>query len=340
MLNILIATTNPGKFHEFVSEYSDLPIKFVSLRDLKLDKIDLEEPHDTLWENALHKAKFFAKKSGLTTIAEDTGFYVKHLGGEPGIAPHRYAPTGPERNQKVLKNLVSVPRAKRGTYFQTDACLYDPTKDSFTIFTGKVKGFITEKLIGRERDGMDYDAIFYYPPLKKNFSELSILEKNNVSHRGQIIHQIKYFLSKQLALRHIVVSVGIVVKNRRMLVTKRRDNRPEFDGRWEFPGGAVEDGEEVDECLVREMKEETGYQVKILEQLPRIIMRCESKYNYQVFLIGYVCKPISGKLKLLDHESSDAAWLSLKDCQTTKFLPLNKRYIRWHLKKLKKYIDL
>ncbi len=202
MQKILIATTNSGKFNEFVSEYKDLAIKFVSLRNLKLDKIDLAEPHQTMWENALHKAKFFAQKSGLVTITEDTGFFIEHLGGKPGVEAKRFAPTEKGRIQKVLRLLKGVPPAKRGAYFETKACLYDPQKDSFTIFSGKANGVISEQPAGEERPGMDYDAIFYYPPLKKNFSELSILDKNNVSHRGQVIHQIKLFLAKQMALKN------------------------------------------------------------------------------------------------------------------------------------------
>ena len=166
MQKILIATTNPGKFSEFVSEYKDLPMQFVSLRDLKLDKIVADEPYQTLWENALHKAKFFAKKSGLVTIAEDSGFFIKYLGGEPGIEARRFASTGKERVKKVLRLLINVPGVKRGAYFETKACVYDPRKDSFSVFTGIVSGIISQQSVWKERPGMDYDAIFYYPPLR------------------------------------------------------------------------------------------------------------------------------------------------------------------------------
>ena len=85
MTKILIATTNLGKFAEFFAEFEDLNFVFVNLKDLKLDKMEVPEPFSTTWENALYKAKVFAQKSGLPTIAEDTAFGVDYLKGEPGV---------------------------------------------------------------------------------------------------------------------------------------------------------------------------------------------------------------------------------------------------------------
>ncbi|MFA7653581.1 MAG: non-canonical purine NTP pyrophosphatase [Candidatus Magasanikbacteria bacterium] len=340
MQRILIATTNLGKFNEIISEFADLPFKFVSLRDLKMDKIDLVEPYQTLWENAIYKAKFFGKKSGLVTIAEDTGFFIKALNGSPGIAPKRFAATEEERINKVLKILRGIPQNKRQAYFQTEACLYDPKSDSFTIFTGKVSGLITEKVFGKASPGLDYDAIFYYPPFKQVFAKISSEQKNLVSHRGQVVHQIKYFLVKNYALRHIVVAVGILVKDKKMLITKRRDSRPQFNNRWEFPGGAVDDGENLESCLKREIKEETGYQIKILKQLPDLIVRSESKYGYQVFLCVFIAAPISGRLQISANENTASQWVSLQQCLKKKFLPLNKMFIKKNFNILKEYVKI
>lgn len=339
MKKILIATTNPGKFHEFTAEYADVPIKFVSLNDLSLDKIELDEPYDTLWQNAWHKAKYFAIKTGLPTIAEDTGFFVDHLGGEPGIQAKRYAPTASGRIERILNNLKGVPAQKRGAHFQTNACFYDPQNESFTMFSGKVMGRVVQKLSGNFRDGMDYDAIFYYPPLKKIFSQLSILEKNNVSHRGQVIHQIKHFITRHYAGRQVVASVAMIVKDRRLLMTRRRDHRPEFDGRWEFPGGMVEYGEQPSTAVLREAKEETGYNTKVILPIPGIYSKWEKKYNYQVFLSVYLCRPISGKFRVSDHETSEAGWFTLSQSLKKKLLPLNHSIIKDNFKILSKYID-
>ena len=126
MQKILIATTNEGKFHEVVNFFSDLHFEFVNLKQAGLSKYDVEEPFDTTWENALHKAKFYAKKSGLLTISEDTAFYVDAMDGAPGVKAKRFGATAQERNQKILTALKNVPTNKRTARFELAACLYDP----------------------------------------------------------------------------------------------------------------------------------------------------------------------------------------------------------------------
>ena len=93
MRKILIATTNTGKFKEMSAELADLHFEFVNLKDVKLDKFDVDEPHATTWQNAWEKAMFFAKKSGLLTLAEDTGLFVDYLKGAPGVKSKRFGPT-------------------------------------------------------------------------------------------------------------------------------------------------------------------------------------------------------------------------------------------------------
>ncbi|KKR34757.1 MAG: Non-canonical purine NTP pyrophosphatase [Candidatus Magasanikbacteria bacterium GW2011_GWA2_40_10] len=157
---ILVATTNAGKFAEITAELTDLQFDFVNLKDLKLDKFDVDEPHSTTWQNALEKAKFFAKKSGLLTIAEDTGLFIDYLKGEPGVKSKRYGATAAEGIKKILEKLKNVPEKKRTAYLEN----------------------------------MSFASIFYYPPLKKLFSEMPLLEKNMVSQRGKMVGQLKYFL--------------------------------------------------------------------------------------------------------------------------------------------------
>ena len=145
MRKILIATSNTEKFTEIIAELDDLQFDFVNLKNLKLDKFEVDEPHDTTWQNALEKAKFFAKKSGLITIAEDTGLFIKYLNGEPGVKSKRYGATALEKIKKVLEKLNGVPDKKRGAYFETAGCVYNPHTNTFSIFFGKVKGLITKK---------------------------------------------------------------------------------------------------------------------------------------------------------------------------------------------------
>ncbi len=107
--SILIATSNPGKFAEFILEFQDLPFTFVNLKDCGLDQLNVDEPYDTLEQNAIHKAKIYGRKSKLLTIAEDSGLFVKYLKGAPGVDDKRYAPTPTERVENLLAALKGVP---------------------------------------------------------------------------------------------------------------------------------------------------------------------------------------------------------------------------------------
>jgi XTP/dITP diphosphohydrolase len=343
MRKILVATSNIGKFTEIIAELVDLQFEFVNLKDLKLDKFEVEEPHETTWQNALEKAKFFAKKSGLLTIAEDTGLFVDYLGGTPGVRSKRFGATALERNQKILEGLKGVPDKKRGAYFETAGCIYNPANDNFSIFIGKARGIITKQIHQASRQGMGFDSIFYYPSLKKTFAELPMLEKNRISHRGQMVMQIKVYLMIHYSLSQVICAAGIIVKDRKMLMTKRRDLRPAFNNKWEFPGGGVENGETFDETLYREVKEETGYTIQKIEQLPDIFTATtiNSKENYQVHLFISVCKIKSGKFNPADAETCGHGWFTYKQALKMPMLPLNKKVIQStaNQKILKKYID-
>ena len=339
---ILIATTNPGKYKEIVHFFSDLSFNFVSLNDLKFSaKSAPEEPYSTTWENARHKAIFYGQRSGLLTLAEDSAFCVDYLGGAPGI---RSKPTDElHGNTAIIEALTGITEAKRGCSFETSACVYNPQTASFSVFTAQAKGRVVAKPAKGFRQGVGYDAIFYYPPLKKTFAELSIAEKNNVSHRGQVLNQVKIFLSNQFSFKQIVVPVGIIVKNRKLFANRRRDVRLEFNNKWEFPGGMIENGEEVLAGLRRELKEETGLTVAIKEMIPKIFTatRVFDGTGIQIFVGFYICSIKEGRVRTAPTESSGHGWFSLKEAKKLDWLPLNKKCIRQKdfQKILKVYID-
>lgn len=196
MREILVATTNMGKYLEIVNEFKGLPFKFMSLRDVNVGDQEPEEPFETTWENAVFKARYYALKSKLLTIAEDTAFGIDHLSGAPGVKAKRFGSTPLERNQKIIRALIGVPVSGRKACFTTSACVYDPQNNNFSIFNGRIDGEIAEEISQDSRSGLGYDSIFYYPPFKKCFAEISLERKNSVSHRGQIMTQVKNFLSK------------------------------------------------------------------------------------------------------------------------------------------------
>ena len=147
---------------------------------------------------------------------------------------------------------------------------------------------------------------------------------------------------KQYSFKQIIAPVGILVKNKKMLMTKRRDLRPEFNNKWEFPGGGVDNGETMEAALKRELFEETGYRVRIREQLPEIltITQKNGSFPYQVFLVPYVCSIASGTLATAVAESAGHGWFNIKQAKKLDLLPLNKKCFQGNnLKILKKYID-
>ena len=342
MQKILIATSNKGKIKEITAEFEDLPFQFIGLSDLRLDRYRVEENYNTTRENALQKACFYAKKSKLLTIAEDSGLFIGHLKGQPGVLSKRFGKDALDSNRKILNAMRNVPTKKRGAFFEATGSIYNPENDSFSVFRGTVAGIIANKIGKVSREGMGYDSIFIYPPKNKTFAELSLLEKNQISHRGKVANQIKCFLQKQNSARQIIASVAVIIKNHKILATQRRDMRPELNGKWEFPGGGIEYGESIISCLKREVKEETGYNIAVLEQLPNVftIVRDHKMGNYQVHLMLFICKIKSGKYLPSDSETMDHGWFSLNELLKLDLIPLNKKSIQSknNFKIIKKYL--
>lgn len=339
MTTILIATTNPGKFKEYMVEFADLPFKFVNLKDVRLHKTEIDEPFTTPYENAIHKARFFAKKSGLPTLSDDTGLFIKALEGAPGVKARRFGATPEECRAKVLRGLSGVPAAKRTAYFETVICFYNPKTDATASFHGRVNGLIAKKEVkAKPREGMMYDSIFYYPPFKKTFAEVPATEKNLVSHRGQAALQMKYFLGREYGPTCVVVAGAILVKNRRMFMQKRRDPRPEFNNTWELPGGIMENGEQVKEAIRREVKEETGYSIRFIEPIP-LLYTHNPVPTVQVYLYTYICSITGGSWKPADGEVAGHGWFTYAEALKEKLLGNNPQIFRENKTLLKKYID-
>lgn len=196
MIDLLIATTNQGKFAEVRAFLSKLPLKILSLRDLQ-NPAAVVEDGATFEANALKKARTFAVFSGLLTLADDSGIEVVALGGAPGIYSARYS--GEEgnddgNNQKLLRELANVPSDQRAARFVCALALCAPTPAGMKewIVRESCEGRIVFSLTGS--NGFGYDPVFFYPPFGKTFGEIDRATKATVSHRGKALRKLAEML--------------------------------------------------------------------------------------------------------------------------------------------------
>ncbi len=180
---LLVATRNPGKLRELASLLWDVPARLVSLDEAGVDAT-VDETGATFEENAVLKATVYARASGLTTLADDSGLEVDALGGDPGVRSARYAGPGADdaaRMRRLLHKLQKVPAGGRQARFRCVIALAQPHGGART-FMGVCEGLIADA--PRGRNGFGYDPVFILPGMGRTMAELSAAEKGSVSHRG------------------------------------------------------------------------------------------------------------------------------------------------------------
>ena len=189
-INLIFATSNQNKVLEI---QKILPKKFniKSLKDLNYFE-DVPENETTIEGNAVFKAKYIYKKFNINVFADDTGLEVEALNGEPGVHSARYA--GKTRNsekniKKLLKNLKNI--KNRNARFKTVIALIIDNK--LHIFSGIVEGYILDSPKGN--NGFGYDPIFCPNGFDKSFAELTLKEKNLISHRSLAMKKLIDFIS-------------------------------------------------------------------------------------------------------------------------------------------------
>ncbi len=181
---LLLATNNQAKVREYRSLLQSLPFELVTLAEQGITTV-VSEVGESLEENARLKASALAAESKLLSLADDSGLEVDALGGEPGRLSARYAGEGASDRDRVnylLARLKGVPWEKRLARFKCVIAIATPD-NKVELCSGECQGFITFEPRGEE--GFGYDPIFYLPELGKTMAELSLEEKNQVSHRGQ-----------------------------------------------------------------------------------------------------------------------------------------------------------
>lgn len=189
-INLIFATSNQNKVLEI---QKILPKKFniKSLKDLNYFE-DVPENETTIEGNAVFKAKYIYEKFNINVFADDTGLEVEALNGEPGVHSARYAGTtrNSEKNiKKLLKNLKNI--KNRNARFKTVIALIINNK--LHIFSGIVEGYILDSPKGN--NGFGYDPIFCPNGFDKSFAELTLKEKNLISHRSLAMKKLIDFIS-------------------------------------------------------------------------------------------------------------------------------------------------
>lgn len=182
--SILLATGNPGKARELAELLAGVPYTLVTLADVGLPD-DVEEVGVTLEENALIKARSYARRSGLTTLADDSGLEVDALGGAPGVHSKRFAgedATDEERVAYLLQRLEGTPLEERTAAFRCVLAVAVPDGRALTR-EGVCRGIITDTPQGS--DGFGYDPVFWVPEVGRTMAELTPSEKNRISHRAR-----------------------------------------------------------------------------------------------------------------------------------------------------------
>lgn len=147
------------------------------------------EPHDTFEENALSKARWFHERSGLPTVADDSGLVVDALGGAPGVRSKRFAPGGAggdardvANNEHLLARLGDLPLAERTARYVCVVALVRNGSEPL-VLRGECEGLILGRPQGR--GGFGYDPLFYVPALGRTFGQAEPAEKHALSHRGR-----------------------------------------------------------------------------------------------------------------------------------------------------------
>ncbi len=195
---VIFATGNAGKLKEIKMVLSDLDITVLSMKEAGVCQ-EIDENGQTFEENALIKAKTIMRETGLLTLADDSGLEIDYLHGEPGIYSARYMGENTAysvKNKALIDRLEGVPKEHRTARFVCAIAAAYPNGKTETVRAAM------EGQIGYEEkgtNGFGYDPIFYLPEFGCTSAELSLEEKNKISHRGKALNLMKeklveYFL--------------------------------------------------------------------------------------------------------------------------------------------------
>jgi XTP/dITP diphosphohydrolase len=194
-LTLVLATSNLGKTAEIRDMLADFPVNIKNLADFGPIPPVVEDG-ETFDDNAYKKASFVSKVLGLPALADDSGLVVDALGGAPVVYSARYAgenATDEQRYSKLLEEMKG--QTNRKAAFECVISIAVPPGPALT-YEARCEGLIAEEPAGT--GGFGYDPIFYYPPLRKTFGQLTREEKSRVSHRGKALQELREEFDKVL----------------------------------------------------------------------------------------------------------------------------------------------
>lgn len=206
---VVVATRNEGKLREFAAMLEPAGLRVIGLRDVP-GAPEVVEDGETFAANAAKKAVEIATYLGMPALADDSGLCVEALGGEPGVYSARYAGEGAsdEANNAKLLARLSQPEFAAGSIAAPDGLkllsrasyvcvlvLYDPATGETVETEGTVEGWIAAE--ARGQGGFGYDPYFYLPEYGRTMAELSMEEKNAISHRGAALRKLAARLGGQ-----------------------------------------------------------------------------------------------------------------------------------------------
>ena len=188
-MQLVFATNNPNKLREINHILGD-SFQLLSLRDLNIED-DIPENEPTLEGNALHKARYVNRLVNLDVFADDTGLEIDALNGRPGVHSARFAGEAKDSNANIDKVLALLgPETDRRARFRTVIALIINGEEF--LFEGKVEGNILNEKRGIE--GFGYDPVFVPEGENRTFAQMSLSEKNLISHRARAFEKLRIFL--------------------------------------------------------------------------------------------------------------------------------------------------
>jgi XTP/dITP diphosphohydrolase len=195
-MKLLVSTRSPGKTREIRELFAGLPFQVVFPDEIGLERLPEEdelEETDTYTGNAVAKARHFAGRSGLPTVADDSGLEVDALGGAPGVRSARYAiqqarvapgqSVDEANNALLLAQLAGMPEEQRSARYRCVIAYLPSPGDAPEIVEATCEGRVLPELRGT--GGFGYDPLFFSDDLQRGFGEVPPATKHRVSHRGR-----------------------------------------------------------------------------------------------------------------------------------------------------------